>query len=244
LNTTEFFRIKKKILEIDSTKYWGDDFDVRYYLISNLKKLRKKYVIDIGGGIGIISSELDKSNFRVNLDLSFGDLKTCNIKVDPNIQNICSSFTNLPFPKEAYDYVICSHLLEIAKQYDLENNIIEIKDGSTKYPTVNKCIKEIHRILKIGGTFYLTTPNNAYYKSTKLSFDELNDVIFNYFPKTEISFYNTLPKFSKKNRKLNLANIIPKLKSKVINSDKIIDSLIKKNSKNNYSVAFFVKAKR
>lgn len=65
-----------------------------------------------------------------------------------------------------------------------------------------------------------------------------------YFPKTEISFYNTLPRLSKKNRKLNLANVIPKLKAKLENNDKVINSLIKKNSKNNYSVSFFIKTER
>ena len=39
-----------------------------------------------------------------------------------------------------------------------------------------------------------------------------------------------------------MANIIPKLKSKFINSDKIIQNLVKENTKNNYSVSFFVKA--
>lgn len=77
LNKTECSRIKKKILQVDPTRYWGDDFDVRYYLISKLKTLKNKSILDVGGGIGIVSLELDKSNVRINLDLSFQDLKKC-----------------------------------------------------------------------------------------------------------------------------------------------------------------------
>ena len=40
-------RIKKKIIEHDSKKWWGDDFDVRFYLISKIKNLKNKSILDV-----------------------------------------------------------------------------------------------------------------------------------------------------------------------------------------------------
>ena len=51
-------RIKNKIKKIDSLCWCGDDFDVRFYLINKLKLFQKKIVLDVGGGIGIIGSEM------------------------------------------------------------------------------------------------------------------------------------------------------------------------------------------
>ncbi len=55
-----------------------------------------------------------------------------------------------------------------------------------------------------------------------------------------MDFYNTFPRL---NKKLNLANIIPKILSKIKNPDSIIQLLIKENTvKNKNSVSFYVKA--
>ena len=87
-------RIKSKILAADPKKWWGDDFDVRFYLISQLKKCKNKKILDLGGGIGIISSEIEKNNYCVNLDLSLRDLKLCkNIAINTN--TICSSMAKI-----------------------------------------------------------------------------------------------------------------------------------------------------
>ena len=42
---------------------------------------------------------------------------------------------------------------------------------------LEKVLKEIHRVLKNNSKLYLTTPNNAYYQSTKLTYDELINTI-------------------------------------------------------------------
>ena len=241
---SERLRIKKKIISIDKKRWWGDDFDVRFYLISRLKKIKNKSVLDVGGGIGIIISEVNETNFRLNLDYSFDDLKICKYQTDSQIHNICASMTNLPLRDELFDYVICSHLLEIAKQYDLEKKHFTIVNSNKKYPMVEKTMQEIHRILKSEGMLFLTTPNNAYYKTIKLTFEELKGAVLLLFSETKIFFFNTYPKISKKYRRLNMANIVPKLRAKLSNKNNIIKSLLKTSSKNNYSVSFFVEAKR
>ena len=77
MNNNDLVRIKNKFNLLNSEAYWGDDFDVRFYLISRFSEIKNKNVLDVGGGIGIISSELDKSNFSINFDLSYDDLKKC-----------------------------------------------------------------------------------------------------------------------------------------------------------------------
>ena len=241
MNNSEFKRIKKKILKIDHMRYWGDDFDVRFYLISILKELKKNKIIDIGGGIGIISSELNESNDRINLDLSFDDLKKCE-KMDSDIQLICGSMMNLPFKDNSFDHAICSHVLEEAKSIDLKNNEVIKGDLVKKYPSIEKILSEVSRTVKKSGSLYLTTSNNAYYNSNKMEYDELKNHLEQFFEKFDLYFFNTFPHTSKKYRKFNLPNIIPKILSKIINRQKIINSLILKDQGiKKTSVTFFVK---
>ncbi len=237
-------RIKKKIIEHDSKKWWGDDFDVRFYLISKIKNLKNKSILDVGGGIGIIGSELDDSNFRINIDTSFEDLKTCKNRI-PEIQNVCGSMTHLPFVNNSFDSIICSHLLEVAKLLDIQNQNTKNEDGVITYPTIEKTLEEIHRVMKNKSEMYLTTPHNLRYKSTKLDYHELKNALKNYFLKFTLSFYNTYPRLSERNRKFNLANVIPKLTSKILNPEKIRQSLLKKDfGKEINSVSFYVQVSK
>jgi len=235
-------RIKTKIKSVDSRRWWGDEFDVRFYLISKLKSLKNKNILDIGGGIGIICSELDQTNLRINLDVSYEDLKTCKNKVNSNIYNICASMTNLPFKKNFFDNVICANMFEVAKYIDLENNQVVKNEPVFNYPTLEKILEEISFVLNSNSVLFITTPNNAYYNKIKLTYEELKKALSSYFSNSKIFFFNTHYKFGK-NRKLNMANIIPKLTSKFTNADKIIQNLLKNQSHNNYSVSFYVEAK-
>lgn len=245
MENSEFERIKNKVLEIDPKRYWGDDFDVRFYLISKLKKLKNGSILDVGGGIGIVCSELDKSNFRINLDLSFQDLRTAKRNVDFQVQNICACMTNLPFINNAFDYVVCAHLLEIAKANDIKKKKIEKNIQVNQYPTVECTLAEISRIMKSKGTLFLTTPNNAYYRSSKLDYYELKNSLVTHFPKFSLSFYNNYPRLSMKHRKLNMANVIPKLLSKIISHEKIIKSLLRNDKGGDKeSVSFYVEANK
>ncbi len=240
----EVDRIKKKIYEHDSKKWWGDDFDVRFYLISKIINLKNKSILDVGGGIGTICSELDDSNFRINIDTSFEDLKTCKKHI-PEIQNVCGSMTHLPFVNNSFDSIICSHLLEVAKLLDIQNQNTKNEDSVITYPTIEKTLEEIHRVMKNKSEMYLTTPNNLRYKSTKLDYHELKNALKNYFLKFSLSFYNTYPRLSERNRKFNLANVIPKLTSKIRNPEKIRQSLLKKDlGKEINSVSFYVEVSK
>lgn len=190
--------------------------------------------MDIGGGIGIISSEIPESNFIVNTDISLTDL--INAKKFRTFENLCSTMKNLPFTDSSFDYVICSHLIEIAKQMDLEEN-------NNNFPIIKKILNKINRVLKNEGILILTTPNNEFYKSKKLNYYELKEVLENQFSEINLKFFNIYPKLSSKYRKMNLANVIPKILSKFVQKEKILNHLIKPDKGENISsVSFYIEA--
>lgn len=228
---------------VDHDSWWGDDFDVRFYLISKLQKINNKKILDVGGGIGVINSELDNSNFRINVDLLLKDLKTCHEKVDKEIQNVCASMTYLPFKKNSFDVIICSNVLEEAKKNDLKKQKFSEDENIRVFPTVEETLSEMSRIILQNGKVFITTPNNAYYKTIKLSFQELKSSVQKHFSNSRIFFFNIHHKIGK-NRILNMANFIPRISSKFTNPDKIIKDLVKESSVNNYSVSFFVELKK
>ncbi len=237
-------RIKKKFDSIDSKLYWGDDYDVRFYLLSRFSGIENKTILDVGGGLGIISSEFDKSNFCINLDISQKNLVNCRRLFTNLINELNCSMTDIALKDKSFDYVICANLIEVAKLIDIKNKKM-IKNKIEKFPTVDKVLCEMHRVLKPDGVLLLTTPNNAYYQSSKLTYDELKFHLRQHFNDFSLYFYNTFPRLNSKNRKLNMANVLPKVMAKIRSREKIIQSLIHKdNGVGQYSVSFFVEAKK
>lgn len=235
-------RIKEKIQSNFPERWWGDDFDSRFFLISKVSKIKGKTILDIGGGVGIISSELDKDNLIINLDFSFEDLKICNQKEKGRILTLCGYMTHIPFSDNSFDCIISGSVLQYAKADDLKNDQI-IKKSINEYPSVKKSLNEIHRVLKPNGILYMVTPNNLFYQSYMLNYDELKSELSKIFVKYSLFFYNTLPHLSKRYKKFNLANSIPKIISKFINPDKVISLLIKEdNGFEKNSISFYVKA--
>lgn len=241
MNVSEQSRIKSKILSINPGKWWGNDFDIRFYLISKLQNIENKKILDIGGGIGIVSSEMPQNNCRINLDLDFKDLKTCVKVTDPNINTICSSMIDMPFSDNSFDVVISSSVLQYAKLEDMKSKQMSTTYGIQTYPTVEKSVKEIFRVLKPNGRLILVTQNNSYYNSYMLDYNELQYVMKMYFVGVKITFYNRYPRISK-NRKFNMTNVIPKVLGRLIGPDNVIKKLSSDNSTHNYSVSFFVEA--
>ena len=243
MENSDFNQIKKKMLSLDVKRYWGDDFDVRFYLISRLKDVRNKTILDLGGGVGIISSELDPTNKRINIDFSLDELLICSKRIDSSILPVCSSIIDIPFNDETFDCVISASVIQYLRSHDIEKNNVIKEDNTTHYPTVEKCISEIYRVLKPRGKLFLITPNNSYYKSYMFNYNELKSALSISFSKFQLFFFNTYPKISEKNRKLNFANIIPKVSSKFITKQKQLELMLKVDKgSSKSSVSFYVEA--
>lgn len=233
--------IKQKILAIEPSRYWGDDFDVRYYALSKLREIKNSFILDAGGGIGIISSELDRSNNRVNLDLSLKELKISKDKIDDKVENVNGIMNILPFRDSTFDHIVCCHVLDSGKVHDLKNNKIKT-ESVKKYPTVEYILGEFRRILKTGGKLTLTVPNNAYYKAAAFEYEELKASLNSSFPNHVLYFFNTLPKLGN-NRKMNLANTFPKISSKIFGRKTSLERLAVKDDGNpHYSISFYIEA--
>jgi len=240
MEKSEFIRIKQKIHEIDPHRWWGDDYDVRFYLLHKLKKLKNQKILDIGGGIGIISSELHKSNFRVNLDSSFNDLLTSKKTVDSEVEIICASMTHLPFSDEKFDSVICANILEVAKSLDIKFNNA---DETNSFENIESVLSESNRIMTTNGKLFVTTPNNEYFQAGKMSYMELKNSLKKTFSNFSLWFYNSYPRLSKKYRKLNFANIFPKFLAKINNDESIFEKMLKPDKGfKEYSVWFYLEA--
>lgn len=243
MKISEQERIKAKIFSINKDKWFGSNFDVRFYLISKLQNQQNKKILDIGGGIGTVSSEISKTNHIVNVDMNFEDLTTC-IHTNQNIRCICASMIKLPFSDKMFDVIISSSVIQYAKLEDMKSKQIKQINDIKTYPSVEKSIQEIHRVLKPGGSLFLVTQNNSYYNSYMLEYNELQRALNMWFSSVKISFFNTYPRFGKKFRKLDLSIIIPKIKSKIYGIDKTINSLLKNQSRKDYSVSFYVEIKK
>ena len=240
---SEFKRTKQKIQNIDPHRWWGDDYDVRFYLLHKLKKLENQKILDIGGGIGIITSELHKSNFRINLDSSFDDLLKSKSIVDPEVETICASMTHLPFLNEKFDSIICANILEVAKSLDIKYNNINQNLSSNSFPNIESVLSESNRIMTKNGKLFVTTPNNEYFQGEKMNYSELKTSLEKFFSNFSLWFYNSYPRISKKYRKLNFANIFPKFLAKINSDEDIFKKMLKPDGGfNKYSVWFYAEA--
>ena len=76
-----------------------------------------------------------------------------------------------------------------------------------------------------------------------LDYNEIKKSFSNHFNNFIIYFYNTFPRLSSRYRKLNLANTMPKLMSKLKDPDEVIRSMIKKDKGlERHSVSFYIEA--
>lgn len=113
--------------------------------------INKKKILDIGCGYGWCELAMRKKGAReqFGLELTEKDLATAkkNIK-DKNIHYLEGSAIRIPFEKSAFDTVLAWEVIEHIP-----------KD------TEEKMFSEVHRVLKKGGSFYLSTPNNTFFST-------------------------------------------------------------------------------
>jgi len=169
-------RIKDNFMWYAPKEYWGDDIDVRYFLVSQLKRIKNKHILEIGCGSGIILSELDSNNKIFGIDR---DLKALNVakRLNPDSYFIRGDIDTLPFNKESFDIVILAAVIEYSCNKE-------------------ELIKQISIVLKRGGTLFITTNNRqySYYinQAVLLSHSQLINLLRPYFF-FQIKGYNPIP---------------------------------------------------
>ena len=113
----------------------------------NNEDLKKKTILDIGCGYGWFELNALKSNPKeiYSCEVTEEDLSTIRKNVDDKKVHISvADATDLKFEEKMFDTVVCWEVIE-----HIPNN------------TEGKFFSEINKVLKSGGTFYLSTPYDS-----------------------------------------------------------------------------------
>ncbi len=157
--------------------WWGDYFDVRFYVISQLMQMHGERILDIGCGSGIVNYFVPNDNELIGIDTSNNDI------------NIARQLN------KSRTYIV-RDVLEFSwdKKFTivLALNIIEALPTERRGQFVEKLLS----FLGTDGKIILTTPNREYglYKThtNKLSYDDLNNILSKYSIEYSIFGYNPL----------------------------------------------------
>ncbi|VVB66544.1 Ubiquinone/menaquinone biosynthesis C-methyltransferase UbiE [Candidatus Gugararchaeum adminiculabundum] len=180
--------VKSKWMKYAPQYYWGDDLDVRYYLLEQLRQLHGKKILDLGCGPGVILSEIPEDNERFGIDISKESLDFAK-KVQGNEKTnfILGTVTGLPFQANSFDVLICANAVP-GVDYAIDGNIESRQE---------EMFSEIVRVLKKGGTLYLSTPNGAhpyFQKKSKMKMARLETLLKKFFGSNyEIFGYKPIP---------------------------------------------------
>ena len=182
----EFVRIKQQWLQHTPRQWWGDDVDVRFYLLARLKHLRNRCILDVGCNAGLVLSELDASNVKYGFDLNDALLPVAQSLNPGAVLAQSSCFEGFPYQDQSFDVVIMANVMPYH----------EIAHASLP-PQAQKAhvLNEVYRVLRPGGKLLLTTPNGehpCYAHTRRIQVTELQQDLRR-FGRVHISGWNPLP---------------------------------------------------
>lgn len=111
--------------------------------------LKEAVVLDVGCGYGWVELNLLKRNIKkiFGIEITEDDLTTAKLNVkDKRVQFVVGSAIDVPFKNDFFDMVVSWEVIE-----HIPTN------------TESKMFKEVHRVLKKNGTFYLSTPYASFW---------------------------------------------------------------------------------
>jgi len=108
-------------------------------LKQKLRTIRHKKILDVGCNYGEVAGFLAAGNQVTGIDTDSNALQIAK-KTVKNAKFTYGSATNIPFPKESFDVVVCLSVLEHVREDQ-------------------KVIKEMSRVIKNNGELILTVPN-------------------------------------------------------------------------------------
>ena len=142
-NYYESFDQVKNIWHADKKSNFYYKEYIRYDAI--LKKIPEttQKVLDLGCGDGFLSCRIAEKGYQVtSFDLSLNRLKRFKEQAERlNIQQIEGDIANVDLPTESFDLIVCSEVIE-------------------HLPNYKEVLSEVWRLLKKGGYFIISVPNN------------------------------------------------------------------------------------
>lgn len=126
-------------------------FGRRFYSINFVDdaNIKEKKILDIGCGFGWFELNAVSRGARsiIGIELTEKDLETAKKYIDnQKIKFVVGNVLDLPFEKEVFDTIVSFEVVE------------HIPTGSE-----DVMFNEVRRVLKNGGAFYLSTPNNSFF---------------------------------------------------------------------------------
>ena len=124
--------------------YWNNPSEESYYLLNRWKNKNYKYFLDLGCGLGRHSLLFATNDFQVNSfdlsDIAVNELitKSKNLGLQ-NITCTTGDMNKLPYSDNSFDCLLAYHVI-----------------SHTDSQGIKIIIKEINRVLKNGGEFFLT----------------------------------------------------------------------------------------
>lgn len=170
--------IKNKWMSHAPGQYWGDDLDVRYYLVKKMQGLHGKKVLDIGCNIGMIIGSMPVDNDKVGIDYDKEFIEKAKA-MDPGCRFNTGDARNIPERDGTFDAILLVNILECFAGEDRLKVLLEAK-----------------RLLKKGGIAYITTPNgNHFYyaKKSKIKRAELDELLKKSGLTYSITGFNPVP---------------------------------------------------
>ena len=98
-----------------------------HYQIEAIRNIKKKNILEIGKGNGLVSDYLTKIGLKIT---------TCDISKDLK-PDIISSVTDLKIPDKSYDCVVAYQVLEHIPFDDFEKALLEMKRVSKDYVIIS-----------------------------------------------------------------------------------------------------------
>ena len=96
--------VKEKYLSIAPYLWWGDDLDVRFFLLKNLMKIKNKKILDIGCNIGITLSFLDRSNELYGIEIDDYCVNEAK-ELNPTTNVFQGTMESLPYEDESFESI-------------------------------------------------------------------------------------------------------------------------------------------
>jgi len=137
-------RIKQKWMALAPQQWWGDSIDVRFYLITQLRRLHGQTVLDVGCNIGLMLTELDVSNCKYGFDLNAAVLQRAQALNPTAVLLKSSLFAGFPFRTECFEAVIMANVMPYHEVLDTALDKAEQK---------TRVFQEVYRILKPAANF-------------------------------------------------------------------------------------------
>lgn len=173
--STPFDSLKQKRLEIEYEAQYGDFYDAKYH-DPQCYKIMDEYlgqviaevvderrgpegpvrILDLGCGPGSLVPEITKNAEidYVGVDVSASMISRAKARY-PELEFSIGDAENLLFDDESFDVVICSGMLH-------------------HFPSVERVLIEVKRVLKVGGAFVCREPNEENFSKQHAEFAFLN----------------------------------------------------------------------